>query len=86
MIIEKVYVNRICRQTLGDDIRQVQWRTKQNLDFAYLMMYAQKRGKYYLQLVNFSVIASFATKLCYSLDQRFPTWGTLTPRGTPNFH
>ncbi|XP_014681774.1 PREDICTED: alpha-1,3-mannosyl-glycoprotein 4-beta-N-acetylglucosaminyltransferase B-like isoform X2 [Priapulus caudatus] len=26
------------------------WRTKQNLDFAYLMMYSQSRGTYYLQV------------------------------------
>ena len=26
------------------------WRTKQNLDFSYLMMYAQSRGKYYVQV------------------------------------
>ncbi|XP_023229462.1 alpha-1,3-mannosyl-glycoprotein 4-beta-N-acetylglucosaminyltransferase B-like [Centruroides sculpturatus] len=38
------------RQTLGDDMARVKWRTKQNLDFAYLMMYAQPRGTFYVQL------------------------------------
>ena len=26
------------------------WRSKQNLDFAFLMSYAQKRGTFYVQL------------------------------------
>ena len=29
---------------------RVQWRTKQNLDVSYLMMYAHNRGKFYLYL------------------------------------
>ena len=37
-------------QTLGDDLSRVEWRTKQNLDYAYLMMYAEDRGRFYLQL------------------------------------
>ena len=34
----------------GDSSERVQWRSKQNLDYAYLMMYAQKRGRFYVQL------------------------------------
>lgn len=29
---------------------QCRWRTKQNLDFAFLMMYAQPKGTFYVQL------------------------------------
>ena len=36
--------------TLGDTVDRTRWRTKQNLDFAYLMMYCQPRGTYYVQL------------------------------------
>eukprot|EP00099_Drosophila_melanogaster_P021492 NP_648721.1 uncharacterized protein Dmel_CG17173 [Drosophila melanogaster] len=36
--------------TLNDDPQRVQWRTKQNLDYIYLMSYAKSRGLYYLQL------------------------------------
>ncbi|XP_013413121.1 alpha-1,3-mannosyl-glycoprotein 4-beta-N-acetylglucosaminyltransferase B [Lingula anatina] len=36
--------------TLGDTVERARWRTKQNIDYAYLMMYAMKRGSYYLQL------------------------------------
>lgn len=31
-------------KTLGDDLKRVHWRTKQNLDFAYLMLYARDKG------------------------------------------
>ena len=37
------------KQTLGDPLERVQWRSKQNLDFAFLMMYAQGRGIFYVQ-------------------------------------
>ncbi|XP_035212751.1 alpha-1,3-mannosyl-glycoprotein 4-beta-N-acetylglucosaminyltransferase A-like [Stegodyphus dumicola] len=38
------------RQTLGDPLERVKWRTKQNLDFSYLMMYAQPKGMFYVQV------------------------------------
>ncbi len=38
------------KQTLGDPLERVQWRSKQNLDYAFLMMYAQWRGTFYVQL------------------------------------
>lgn len=33
------------RITLNDSLERVKWRSKQNLDFAYLMAYAQTKGK-----------------------------------------
>ncbi|CAF0746144.1 unnamed protein product [Didymodactylos carnosus] len=36
--------------TLNDNYERVKWRTKQNYDFSYLMMYSLSRGKYYMQL------------------------------------
>ncbi|CAH2103268.1 unnamed protein product [Euphydryas editha] len=36
--------------TLGDSMKRVKWRSKQNLDTIYLMAYAQTRGTYYLML------------------------------------
>ncbi|XP_034242339.1 alpha-1,3-mannosyl-glycoprotein 4-beta-N-acetylglucosaminyltransferase B-like isoform X2 [Thrips palmi] len=38
------------RLTLGDSVERVRWRSKQNLDFAFLMMYAHPRGTLYVQL------------------------------------
>lgn len=33
------------RITLGDSLERVKWRSKQNLDFAYIMAYAQTKGE-----------------------------------------
>ncbi|KAK0176821.1 hypothetical protein PV328_000925 [Microctonus aethiopoides] len=38
------------KNTLGDDHQRVKWRSKQNLDFAFLMSYAQTKGTFYVQL------------------------------------
>ncbi|RNA07892.1 alpha-1-3-mannosyl-glyco 4-beta-N-acetylglucosaminyltransferase B, partial [Brachionus plicatilis] len=37
-------------RVFNDSRERVKWRTKQNYDIAYLMIYCQKRGIYYLQL------------------------------------
>ena len=36
--------------SLNDDKQRVKWRTKQNYDFTYVMMYSAVRGHYYIQL------------------------------------
>ncbi|NXB64114.1 MGT4B acetylglucosaminyltransferase, partial [Struthidea cinerea] len=38
------------KKTLGDSEDRVRWRTKQNLDYSFLMLYAQPKGTLYLQL------------------------------------
>ncbi|NXK56049.1 MGT4B acetylglucosaminyltransferase, partial [Chauna torquata] len=38
------------RKTFGDSEDRVRWRTKQNLDYSFLMLYAQPKGTLYLQL------------------------------------
>lgn len=38
------------KQTLNDPPERVRWRSKQNLDFAFLMAYAQPKGTFYVQL------------------------------------
>ncbi|XP_053595650.1 alpha-1,3-mannosyl-glycoprotein 4-beta-N-acetylglucosaminyltransferase B isoform X3 [Microplitis demolitor] len=38
------------RDTLGDSHQRVVWRSKQNLDFAFLMSYAHSKGTFYIQL------------------------------------
>lgn len=38
------------KKTLGDDMERVTWRSKQSLDFSFLMMYAKSRGTFYVQL------------------------------------
>uniref|UniRef100_A0A8B9HEW3 Zgc:154054 n=1 Tax=Astyanax mexicanus TaxID=7994 RepID=A0A8B9HEW3_ASTMX len=38
------------KETFGDSKERVKWRTKQNLDYSFLMLYAQQKGIYYVQL------------------------------------
>ncbi|KAM6953356.1 alpha-1,3-mannosyl-glycoprotein 4-beta-N-acetylglucosaminyltransferase B-like [Aplochiton taeniatus] len=38
------------QSTFGDSKQRVKWRTKQNLDYSFLMLYAQGKGTYYVQL------------------------------------
>uniref|UniRef100_A0A8B9GA14 MGAT4 family member D n=1 Tax=Amazona collaria TaxID=241587 RepID=A0A8B9GA14_9PSIT len=38
------------KQMFGDPEDRVRWRTKQNLDYSFLMLYAQPKGRFYLQL------------------------------------
>lgn len=38
------------RITLKDPVERVKWRSKQTLDYAFLMMYAQPKAKFYMQL------------------------------------
>ena len=44
--------------SFGDGVEQVKWRSKQNLDYAYLMTYARNRGSnYYVQLEDDVMVA-----------------------------
>ncbi|XP_070612743.1 alpha-1,3-mannosyl-glycoprotein 4-beta-N-acetylglucosaminyltransferase-like protein MGAT4D [Erythrolamprus reginae] len=45
------------KETFGDSKERVRWRTKQNLDYSFLMMYAKQKGTYYLQLED-DIVAS----------------------------
>ena len=45
------------KRTLGDPEVRFMWRSKQNLDFAFLMWYASSKGEYYIQLED-DVIAT----------------------------
>ncbi|XP_015251865.1 PREDICTED: alpha-1,3-mannosyl-glycoprotein 4-beta-N-acetylglucosaminyltransferase-like protein MGAT4D [Cyprinodon variegatus] len=40
----------LLKETFGDSKERVKWRTKQNLDYSFLMLYAQDKGSYYVQL------------------------------------
>ncbi|XP_071064823.1 alpha-1,3-mannosyl-glycoprotein 4-beta-N-acetylglucosaminyltransferase A isoform X2 [Dasypus novemcinctus] len=59
------------KETFGDSKERVRWRTKQNLDYCFLMMYAQEKGVYYIQLEDdiivkqnyFHIIKNFALQL-----------------------
>ena len=52
--------------TLGDPEDRIKWRSKQNLDFGFLMWYASNKGEYYVQLED-DIIA--ATDYAYHIDR-----------------
>ena len=53
------------KQTLGDDMERVTWRSKQSLDFSFLMMYAKSRGTFYVQLEDDVLTKKVDTKNNY---------------------
>lgn len=64
------------KQTFGDTKERVRWRTKQNLDFTFLMLYARTRGFYYVQLED-DVIAKpgyFSIMKTYADSQKNSDW------------
>ncbi|CAH1777984.1 unnamed protein product [Owenia fusiformis] len=52
------------KETFGDPIDRVKWRTKQNLDYSFLMLYAKSKATYYVQV---SVIFKVKLPIMYSL-------------------
>ncbi|XP_023667202.1 alpha-1,3-mannosyl-glycoprotein 4-beta-N-acetylglucosaminyltransferase A-like isoform X2 [Paramormyrops kingsleyae] len=64
------------RVTFGDSKDRVRWRTKQNLDYAFLMMYAVNKGLYYVQLED-DIIAKpnyFDTMKKFALQLSSEEW------------
>ncbi|XP_055535433.1 alpha-1,3-mannosyl-glycoprotein 4-beta-N-acetylglucosaminyltransferase B-like [Wyeomyia smithii] len=71
------------RQTLDDSVDRVRWRSKQNLDFAYLMAYTQPKGSFYVQLEDdiitrkgfISIMKNFASNK--SAEEEHSQWCVL---------
>ncbi|XP_054886924.1 alpha-1,3-mannosyl-glycoprotein 4-beta-N-acetylglucosaminyltransferase B [Poeciliopsis prolifica] len=64
------------RESFGDPKERVRWRTKQNLDYSFLMMYAQTKGTYYVQLED-DIVARpnyFTTMKNFALQQPSEEW------------
>uniref|UniRef100_A0A8C1UEH3 Alpha-1,3-mannosyl-glycoprotein 4-beta-N-acetylglucosaminyltransferase A n=1 Tax=Cyprinus carpio TaxID=7962 RepID=A0A8C1UEH3_CYPCA len=64
------------RETFGDSKERVKWRTKQNLDYSFLMMYAVNKGVYYVQLED-DIVAKpnyFATMKNFALQLATEDW------------
>eukprot|EP00794_Sanderia_malayensis_P007277 gene7277-8088_t len=62
--------------TFNDSPDRVKWRTKQNLDFAYLMMYAHNKAPFYVQLEDDIVASpSYASTIkSFVLQQESNDW------------
>ncbi|XP_005376615.2 PREDICTED: alpha-1,3-mannosyl-glycoprotein 4-beta-N-acetylglucosaminyltransferase B, partial [Chinchilla lanigera] len=64
------------RESFGDPKERVRWRTKQNLDYCFLMMYAQSKGIYYVQLED-DIVAKpnyLSTMKSFALQQPSEDW------------
>ncbi|XP_074865393.1 alpha-1,3-mannosyl-glycoprotein 4-beta-N-acetylglucosaminyltransferase B isoform X2 [Carettochelys insculpta] len=64
------------RESFGDPKERVRWRTKQNLDYCFLMMYAQSKGVYYVQLED-DIVAKpnyLSTMKNFALQQPSEEW------------
>uniref|UniRef100_A0A8C3ALW8 Alpha-1,3-mannosyl-glycoprotein 4-beta-N-acetylglucosaminyltransferase A n=1 Tax=Cyclopterus lumpus TaxID=8103 RepID=A0A8C3ALW8_CYCLU len=64
------------KETFGDSKERVKWRTKQNLDYSFLMMYAVSKGVYYVQLED-DIVAKpnyFATMKNFALQLSSEDW------------
>ncbi|NWR02623.1 MGT4B acetylglucosaminyltransferase, partial [Paradoxornis webbianus] len=66
------------KKTLGDSEDRVRWRTKQNLDYSFLMLYAQPKGTFYLQLED-DIIAKpdYIESVKSFAAQQFQDWMVL---------
>jgi alpha-1,3-mannosylglycoprotein beta-1,4-N-acetylglucosaminyltransferase C len=55
---QNIYPNlNTIKRTKYDSVERVKWRSKQNVDFAFLMMYCEKLNKYYIQLEDDVLVA-----------------------------
>ena len=59
------------------------WRTKQNLDYTYSMMYARSRGTYYVQVLKHCVWAPKFIRHTLSLSRKSSLSTSLTEITTP---
>ncbi|XP_052006309.1 alpha-1,3-mannosyl-glycoprotein 4-beta-N-acetylglucosaminyltransferase B-like isoform X2 [Xyrauchen texanus] len=64
------------KETFGDSMERVRWRTKQNLDYSFLMQYAQNKGTYYVQLED-DIVAKqgyFQSMKTYTKEVFYEEW------------
>jgi len=62
--------------TFGDPKERVKWRAKQNLDYAFLMMYAQSRAIFYIQMEDDLIATpSYASTIkAFAMQQATNHW------------
>lgn len=62
-------------KTKHDSAERVQWRSKQNVDFAFLMLYCQKLSSYYIQLEDDVLSApNFVTDIKSFVSNQTSNW------------
>ena len=66
------------KRNFGDSPDRVGWRSKQAVDYAFLLMYAQGISKYYLQLEDDVISASdYSGKIMDYIDDQTEPWVVL---------
>ena len=67
------------REMFGDPLERVKWRTKQNLDYSFMMLYALSKGTYYCQLEDDIVTKAgyLSTMKKFILKQKTDNWMVL---------
>ena len=66
------------KQTYGQDLPYVQWRAKQNFDYAYLMRYSASLSNYYVQLEDDVITApAYVTSMRQYIDDQKDAWTCL---------
>ncbi|XP_061169771.1 alpha-1,6-mannosyl-glycoprotein 4-beta-N-acetylglucosaminyltransferase-like [Saccostrea echinata] len=64
---------RLLERRFNDSPERVAWRSKQNLDYSYLMTYSQPMSKYYLQLEDDVMVTSNYTRKLEDFINRNPS-------------
>ncbi|XP_047208652.1 alpha-1,3-mannosyl-glycoprotein 4-beta-N-acetylglucosaminyltransferase B-like isoform X2 [Girardinichthys multiradiatus] len=66
----------IIKETFGDSKDRVKWRTKQNLDYSFLMLYAQDKGRYYIQLEDdvFAKTGYYSDMKAFAMEPASTEW------------
>ncbi|XP_029021070.1 alpha-1,3-mannosyl-glycoprotein 4-beta-N-acetylglucosaminyltransferase B-like isoform X3 [Betta splendens] len=64
------------QETFGDSKDRIKWRTKQNLDFSFLMLYSQDKGSYYVQLEDDIVAREgyYDSMKAFSIQEESKPW------------
>lgn len=66
------------RLTLNNKLERVKWRSKQNLDYAYLMTYAYPKAQYYVQLEDDIItLPGFITSMKNAIHNNNVPWYVL---------
>ncbi|XP_062579182.1 alpha-1,3-mannosyl-glycoprotein 4-beta-N-acetylglucosaminyltransferase C-like isoform X2 [Saccostrea cucullata] len=63
---------RLLERRFNDSPERVAWRSKQNLDYSYLMTYSQPLSKYYLQLEDDVIVTNNYTRKLKDFINRNP--------------
>lgn len=64
--------------TYNHEMKQIKWRTKQNFDFAYMMLYSRSLSEYYLQLEDdVTTVPGYFEKIAAYVKKQETPWTCL---------